>query len=166
MIELTQTTLHPRGNCWQTAVACLLEVPIEALPSQYDAYVQVEDPDGKPRWDLRYNNALQAYLKKHHGLAYVELHYPDESYQQLRIFGWHLMTGATVRSEAQGGDRHVVVGHDGQIVWDPHPSRAGLLLGDVRWAVLCRFPKAWARGFLHEPCICPCCGTNGASAIE
>lgn len=159
MKEFTQTALYPRGNCWQTAVACILEVdPIE-LPSQFDAYTQNDPESGSASlWSLSYNNVLQAYLRKHHGLAYVEFHWPPEAYHQLEITGYHIMTGTTVRSADYGGIRHVVVGLDGKVAWDPHPSRAGLL-DEIQWAVLAPFPKSWERGWGEDrnPCVCPRC---------
>lgn len=157
MKEFTQTELYPRGNCWQTAVACLLEVEPDVLPSQFDSYQPMEH-EGKPYMRLNYNNLLQAYLRKHHGLAYVEFHQPEEALAQLRIEGFHLMTGITERSKDYNGERHVVVGLNGNCVWDPHPSHAGLI-GEIRWAVLSPFPKLWERGWGEEsnPCLCPAC---------
>lgn len=155
MIELTQTSLYPRGNCWQTAVACVLDLPAEALPSQFDSYYEDVDGSGVVRIRMNYNNPLQAYLNKHHGLAYVEFHQPQEALAQLAIHGYHLITGTSVRSADYDGTRHVVVGKDGQVAWDPHPSRAGLL-DEIRWAVLCSWPKLWNRQASMD-CVCPSC---------
>lgn len=158
MKEFTQTCLYPRGNCWQTAVACILEVDPEELPSQYDSYYENKwDSAGSIVLRMNYNNPLQYYLKKHHGLAYVEFHYPEEAFSQLTISGLHLMSGTTIRSAAQDGSRHVVVGKDGKVFWDPHPSRSGLL-DDIRFAVLCQFPKTWSGSSWDEDkCICSKC---------
>lgn len=142
MIELTQTHLAP-GNCWQTAVACLLDVAIDDLPSQ----VEIEARGGS------YNNALQDYLGKHHGLALVVLRLPVEAYAQLRVVGYHLMIGATERT-ATNGVHHVVVGRDGEMVWDPHPSRAGLI-GKAEWELIVPRPEEWSSKL--SPCQCPRC---------
>lgn len=142
MKELTQTSLDP-GNCWQTAVACILDVDAEELPSQ----VAIEAAGGS------YNNALQAYLAKHHGKGYVAMHVPGEAYEQLRISGYHLMIGATARTPTSGV-HHVVVGLDGAMVWDPHPSRAGLT-DEISWALITSRPKAWKEP--RDPCACPRC---------
>lgn len=154
MKEFTQTELYPRGNCWQTAVACILEVDPNELPSQFNAYVAKEDGS----FSLHYHNHLQAYLRKHHGLAYAELHQPQEVISKLSISGYHIITGTTVRSADYGGIRHAVVGLDGKVAWDPHPSRAGLL-DEIQWAVLAPFPKSWERGWGGDknPCVCPKC---------
>lgn len=157
MKEFTQTTTGPVGNCWQTAVACLLEVDPAQLP--YQATLDRRLVDGK--WvGQGYNNPLQAYLRKHHGLAYVEMHLPEEALAMLAVRdpGWHLITGETVRT-ATLKCRHVVVGRYGNIAWDPHPSRAGLTT-DLRYSLLVPFPKAWES--YHDgtprPCVCPVCG--------
>lgn len=160
MREFTQTTVAPDvGNCWQTAVACILEIEPAALPDQRtNDYVLV---DGK--WTGRsYNNPLQGYLRKHHGLAYVELYTVDEvlGLLDIRSDAFHLMTGRTVRSDSFGGMRHVVVGRRGKMVWDPHPSRAGLT-DAIRWAFLVPFPAEWSRSEAANinPCVCPACVT-------
>lgn len=156
MKEYTQTKIGLEGNCWQTAFACILEVDPSELPDQADIE-RCEIVDGHVKPKRSYNNALQAYLEKHHGLAYCELHAPIEIYSQLRAVDYHLMTGTTVRSDSLAGMRHVVVGCAGVPVWDPHPSRA-FLLGEVRWAFLVPYPKEWVRYRTKpDPCECPRC---------
>lgn len=167
MKELTQTVTASAenaflGNCWQTCVACLLDLDsIDALPSQ------IEHERPKPRADGSmgsgyYLGALNAYLRRHHGLAYVELHEPPELLARFRIVdpGWHMMTGTTVRSASLNGARHVVVARHGELAWDPHPSRAGLL-GDVQWAFLVPFPKRWeSSSWNNYACVCPACASG------
>lgn len=158
MIEFTQTSLAPRGNCWQTAVACLLEVEPSLLPDQ--TVHDYEFVDGQWRGQS-YNNFLQAYLRKHHDLAYVELHLPEEALAMIAIRepGWHLMIGRTVRSnDLPGRIRHCVVGRYGQVVWDPHPSRAGLT-DEIKYALLVPFPEEWKEHDFSEKlsCVCPAC---------
>lgn len=158
MKEFTQTSLYPKGNCWQTAVACVLEIQPDCLPSQVDAYYEDKREDGSVVLRMSYNNPLQAYLRKHHGLGYVEFHYPQEAFKQFTISGYHIMTGETIRSPEYNGQRHVVVGKDGQVVWDPHPSRAGLT-ANINFAVLCPFPAVWEKSWkdADDKCICPVC---------
>ncbi len=156
MIELTQTSLYPRGNCWQTAVACILEIDPVVMPPQCDYDLRIPQEDGSIKRGPSYNNVLQMYLKKHHNLAYLEFHIPVEGYAKLRIEGYHLMTGTTVRSKDYDGERHVVVGHNGKVVWDPHPSRAGLL-DEIHWAQLVPWPAAWNSGWQSGECVCPAC---------
>lgn len=163
MRRFTQTVTGLNGNCWQTCVACLLEVDPERLPSQEEHDRREMLPDGKYRnCTPGYNNPLQAYLKKHHGLTYMRLLVPEEAHAQLRFArpGWHLISGVTERSASLGGLRHMVVGRYGKMVWDPHPSRAGLV-GELSWAILAPYPKSWERSPEFElPCVCPECLTR------
>lgn len=157
MREHTQSNIDP-GNCWQTAVACLLDVEPTELPDQTLFDRREVQPDGSFRYvGPYYNSALNAYLREHHGLGYVELHYPPELYTALQVRepGLHLMTGRTVRSTTNGNQRHIVVARFGELLWDPHPSRAGLL-GDVNYAFLIPYPQVWRQAD-GGSCVCPAC---------
>jgi len=147
MRELTQTNLEP-GNCWQTAFACILDIDPELLPDQ----VAVESGQSK----ASYYNALQAYLREHHGLAFVNIAGPV--IRAVKVKGLHVICGPTVRSADHAGRHHCVVGRDGVAIWDPHPSRAGLL-NDEAWNILLPYPEEWRRPDINEsqPCICPRC---------
>jgi len=156
MKEFTQTTVGTRGNCWQTAVACVLEVDPATLPDQSVCDQPREDGSRQPPF---YGNRLRQYLKKHHGLLYVEI-YPStlaDAFLGMKEPGFHFLTGTTVRTGTPGGaPRHVVVARHGEAIWDPHPSRAGLL-GEIRTAVLVPFPPEWDKGAQEDPCECPAC---------
>ena len=157
MRELTQTSVHPAiGNCWQTCVACLLDLDPEVMPPQAEYDWRRTNEDGSVEYGPAYHNALMGYLRRHHDLTYVEISSPEELLPSLRVAepGWHMMTGRTVRSDALDGARHVVVARYGEVVWDPHPSRAGLL-EEIRWAFLVPFPKLWAES--RNICVCPAC---------
>ncbi len=160
--EYTQTNLEP-GNCWQTCIACLLHVEPSELPAQELFDIEKKREDGSTEYGPpHYQNALQAYLREPHDLAYMQLYQPCELLKLLsvRAPGWHMMTGRTVRSETNGNKRHVVVARYGELVWDPHPSRAGLL-DDINWAFLVPFPKSWrGKGFNAGPCVCPACAAK------
>lgn len=141
MKTFTQSNVSP-GNCWQTAVACVLEVEPDSLPSQL-----IYDTDPSPAelggWGT-YSNVLNGYLGKHFGLLYSELHcYQFGALARLRedlpTKGYHLLSGPTVRT-AENGVHHVVVALHGEMVWDPHPSRAGLL-EVLEWGILGPVPQ-------------------------
>jgi hypothetical protein len=149
------------GNCWQTAVACILEVEAVRLPSQ----VLVESV-GSSYW-----NAINSYLIDHHGLFYSELF--DYQFAGVRIHhawygGYHLLIGPTIRTPVSGRN-HVTVGRLGRVAWDPHPSRAGLTQVE-KWGILGKAnpvtqveKRQWFRrpGQTHpDPtmwCLCPTC---------
>ena len=162
MTRYTQSCTAP-GNCWQTAVACILNVEPDTLPSQ----VEIE----KRR--LSYNNALNSYLYLHHGLCYSEVY--DYQFTGLEVrrdwhMGHHLLVGPTERTATNGGINHVVVACQGEPVWDPHPSRAGLLSVE-RWGLLGHVQErqlANRKVQLARPdccptmrCLCPACAPEG-----
>lgn len=106
MHEVTQTILHdpPKiGNCFQAALASVLELPIDDVPH----FMLHGD------WFLR----LQGWLADR-GLCYLYDVHPQYS----EYWGYHLISGLSER-----GVRHTCVGRAGALVFDPHPSRAGLL---------------------------------------
>lgn len=162
MREFTQTTFGLQGNCWQTAVACLLDVDPVTLPDQ--SICDHLDGEGR-RQPPFYGNLLQVYLKKHHRLAYVD-NFPSTLLDVLAIRdpGWHFLTGTTERSGTPGGaPRHVVVARYGKVAWDPHPSRAGLL-GEIRYAFLVPRPPEWdAYVGREDPCECPACSAGAST---
>ena len=170
----TQTELNP-GNCWQTAIACLLDVDPSTLPPQ--AEIQGWRWDGGSR--ASYWNVVQRYLRTHHGLIYAETHAWEFGCFRPRAKEW-IQTGTTIRSGRYALDptsRHtlhcVVVYNDGEGIWDVHPSRAGLLtvecvgaLGPVQYTTLehdRRKEEQVARrlddeadsSFLDHWCLCP-----------
>lgn len=160
MRELTQTELDP-GNCWQTAIACVLDLDASALPPQrhYDWCVPAVAEGTGDTIGPSYNAALVAYLRTHHRLAYVEIEPVLREIVTLNDPGLHFMSGKTERGATNGGRRHIVVAQRGRMIWDPHPSRAGLI-GETRWFALAPFPAAWdATWSRHmKPCACPACG--------
>lgn len=159
MRELTQTSLHPAGNCWQYCVACLLDLDPEVMPPQSEYDKRWTREDGHTEYGPSYQGVLGAYLLKHHHLAYVEIHVPDEARPFIAVAPGtlHMLTGRTVRSEAQDGARHVVVARDASMIWDPHPSRAGLT-DQVRLAFLVPFPKEWDSDYWRKvACVCAAC---------
>lgn len=113
MIELTQTILAEdpsgeRGNCFATCIASILEAPLAEVPNFCNSDLW--------RWDL--NRWLAP-----RGLTYVDVSLPGDARDELvEFWGYHVISGDGPR-----GHRHSVVGLKGEIVWDPHPSRAGLL---------------------------------------
>jgi len=156
MREYTQTTFGDRGNCFQTAIACVLEVEPASLPDQ--SACDRRGPDGR-RQEPYFQNLLQAYLRKHHGLAYFDrLPSTILSVFAFRDPGYHFLSGTTVRTGTLGAaERHIVVARHGKMVWDPHPSRAGLI-DDVRISVLAPHPPEWDQHVaLQTECECPPC---------
>jgi hypothetical protein len=111
MIEVTQTILHLEtpgryGNCLQAAVASLLELPIEDVPH----FAQYDNADHALLWW----DALVGWVHQ----AGWEAAWLDEAPgEELCIIG----------GKSPRGVNHVCVGRGDVVVWDPHPSRDGLL---------------------------------------
>lgn len=124
MIELTQLILHDPennkyGDCFRTCVACILEIP-DATHVPHFFENCFDDPH-------LWQQSLNDWLFKR-GLAYIEISSPGaEWFKSWGIDTYHIISGYSTR-----GFGHAVVGRNGKIVWDPHPSRNGLI--DRDWA--------------------------------
>ena len=148
MIKYTQTNLSP-GNCWQTCIASILEVDPLHLPDQATI-----DANGKHA-SADYTNALGSYLRKHHGLIYIQIpcwHVAGS----LNLSGYHLIIGETVRTP-ENNRRHVVVGLDGKWCWDPHPSRKFLTKMLSYGILVPRLNIPGIEDLYADECICPRC---------
>lgn len=110
-----QTILHnPEeghyGDCWRTCIACLLDLK----------------PDEVPHFALQgknYFESTQSWLHER-GMALYEYAYRDDFLMQGIKGCFHILSGPSPRDPVNV--RHSVIGLDGQVVWDPHPTQAGL----------------------------------------
>lgn len=93
-----------RGNCFQAVLASIFEIPIESIP-----YFQDEDD-----WFA----TCEKWMLECFGLQPVILNIVED----WNPIGYHEISGFSPR----GNFKHSVVGRDGGIVHDPHPSREGL----------------------------------------
>lgn len=110
MKKFTQTILHDPengkiGNCFATCVRCLLELEHE-IPN----FAEYTD------WVTR----TQLFLSTH-DLAFIEMKIPKDDWCVNWIYSYHMIMGTSPR-----GVLHCVLGYNGEVVWDPHPSNAGL----------------------------------------
>jgi hypothetical protein len=96
---LRKITQTRDDNCLQAAVASILGLTLEDVPD----FGQHDD------WEIRFMDFMEL-----HGEPVVMTPYGSA------VSG--IACGRTVRQT-----KHMVVVKDGRIVWDPHPSRAGLL---------------------------------------
>lgn len=109
------------GDCQRAVIASLLDLPIEAVPH----FLQEADGDPETYW-----KKLQGFVRSH---GFVYLTVPARS--GVSFFGddgeiYHEISGPSPRGN---GVSHAVVGCNGQIVFDPHPSRAGLTGDPATW---------------------------------
>ncbi len=107
------------GNCFQAALAGVLGVSINAVP-HFPLL-------GIHHW----MHACVAWLEVEHGLIVNTS--PDPSLGKVRLL--HIINGQTER-----GTSHAVIGdtETGEMVHDPHPSRAGLTFINSRFYFHCK----------------------------
>ena len=111
MIPVDQTLFwteeESHGNCMQAAVASLLELPLIEVP---DFWIS------NHFWKAVYEffNARKMIFK---GMARKDI--PNDTY--------YIVIGDSPR----GATKHAVVYINGQMVHDPHPSRAGILTEEI-----------------------------------
>jgi len=114
MIQVNQKRLHDpendiKGDCFCATVASLLHLPISAVPNF----------DG-PDWYKNFNGWLSQF-----GLGYIAYE-PDsiQSFRDWNIKGLHHEVAGD--SPRFPGTQHACVGVDGDLVFDPHPTKLGL----------------------------------------
>lgn len=99
---------HPtlQGNCWQTAIACVLDLEPDSVPH----FIQYDEDGIADWWDF----TLGWLLNRGYRLERPNRHlYTNEYY---------LVSGPSPRGDFQ----HVVVYKNGKMVHDPHPSQDGV----------------------------------------
>lgn len=103
---------HPAGDCLRACVATVLGLPLDEVPH----FVQyIEHPAGTD--PMLWWWALVGFCHFHGWDAT----YPDDVFDPPD--GWSLANGPSHR-----GHQHVVVARDGAVVFDPHPSRDGVVM--------------------------------------
>lgn len=160
--EITTDMLPGKGSCYPTALACLMDLPLNQVPYFNLFYLSQEDKD----------NFNAIFLKKLCGGNYEEAH-PDaqDNYkrnQSLLLNHWwntcefwlatkgyvieyidkpnkeqwlkdnpdtlYMVTGLSPR-----GVGHVVIYRNGEMIHDPHPDNGGVTLDDSAWEILVKF---------------------------
>ncbi|QGH75903.1 hypothetical protein SEA_AXYM_36 [Gordonia phage Axym] len=117
MRQETQRYMHDNkegvlGDCWRTALACVLDLPRDDVPHV------IGDDDW---WEQSCT-----FVTNHTGMLLLNLEPQFPVYQSPESSPYQhvIATGPSPR----GDFAHCVVvsAIDGALVWDPHPSRAGL----------------------------------------
>ena len=114
MIKVYQTKFggfnasdEEKGNCFQAALASILELPLEVCPHSWDYPGDT--------WYEETNKWLKQY-----GLVMTGYDVTDNNHLLLPPLGYHLID---VKSTTlHNGELHVVVGHNGEVVHDPNPN--------------------------------------------
>ena len=108
----------PRGECARASYATLFECPIECIPRL--------DPEAAAQVGTTQDILERRWLASI-GLDLVEYSVPPDKTIPQRVLDSmpqipHLISGVSPR-----GFGHRCVGFGGRVIWDPHPSRAGLV---------------------------------------
>lgn len=113
MKETDQTIFEAgKGNCFAACLASLLEIPIAEV---------VHFPPGEC---CNWREIINEWLAPK-GLFFIDIALAGDMRDELvRFWGHHIIMGDSPRPIAE---RHAVVGYKGTMVFDPHPSRAGLV---------------------------------------
>lgn len=151
LIQTRLVTTHKSGNCSQTAIACILDLPIDEVPDFSTFYwkekelvnlKKVYEPKENSSswiqnkydfivniWDLAY----EAFITSQ-GYRIVRLYdgkdvLPEYSYRDWLKSNpdkFYLASGDSLR-----GVSHVVIYQNDKLYHDPHPSQTGLVEGTI-----------------------------------
>ncbi len=100
---------YPYGDCVRASYAALFGLPIESIP-RFDP-ASLRPGESQQQKERRWLRSL--------GLDLIEI---NPARAASTALGEHLISGLSPR-----GFGHRCIGVDGQVAWDPHPSRAGLV---------------------------------------
>lgn len=108
---VTQTKFGPdEGNCLAACLAALFDVSIDNIPD-FDS----ESKKSKKRGGVSWWELFEVWC---HERGYHPVILPPSS----KPAGWSIISGKSPR-----GLEHACIAHHGELLHDPHPSRAGLL---------------------------------------
>ncbi len=128
MIPQKQLFLHKPsegriGDCWRTALACVLDMQAVDVPHFMEPFWGLEDSGTLARY------AINAWLRQHCGLQLVEIAWNTDSITT--VFDvmsssapgmFYLLSGTS-----RNGTNHTVVARDGEIVCDPAIDDSGIV---------------------------------------
>ncbi len=133
MKPVDQTIMHEPengryGDCFRCCIASLLELPAEQVPHFCE--------DGQPtNWYVK----LKAWLAQF-DLTFIEIDVSQdggaawrEAFKDCEISVYHTIVARSPRFPTEN---HSVVGLNGNVVFDPHPDRAGLAGGETSFGFL------------------------------
>lgn len=119
------------------AVASIMEVSLDDLPDLFDTCCEWDGESGEwKEGDEHWWNVLRGGVKAHGWEAVYVGEYASDNYPMgYAIGGGDSPRPSTVTEDGKNAG-HVCVFLDGELVWDPHPSGAGLASGPDDWIIL------------------------------
>jgi hypothetical protein len=113
-----------KGNCTEACIASIFNIPLEEV---------------RPFWDPEMPDSYRFYRN-------MENFCMSRGYWLHRIDREFVMEGIYIASgPAARGCSHMVVMRDGELLHDPHPSRAGLLEIQHTWLLIPVDPAQFTR---------------------
>lgn len=121
MIPVTQTRLHiegndgiviQKGNCFQAAVASIIDLPLDGVPN----FIEYSNDE----WFEKFIEFLGS-----RGFEY-NWHYAGDGQE---IKGYSIGSGISPRARKDKKITHAVICFNGEMVFDVHPSREGVVGG-------------------------------------
>lgn len=109
------------GDCMRAMIASLLELPIATVPH----FLQMAKGNPGDFW-----HRVNSFLAER-GYEYLSMGDKHRDGYAVDMGGYHEIYGPSPRDPANVF--HAVVGLNGKIVFDPHPSRAGLFGDSHEW---------------------------------
>lgn len=127
MIPIDQLTTDPsKGDCQSACLASLLDLPLSSVPN----FLLDLPEEAGVEFARRINRFLAPF-----GLMHLELEYRGFC-ERCKFYDvdtmYHMIYGPSPRSK---DILHAVVGRNGEIFHDPHPSRSGLLEPRTDWTI-------------------------------
>lgn len=105
------------GDCGRAVIASLLGLPLSAVPHEHREMTGAE-----------FNASIDAFLKSR-GVTRIWLGFHAESVEQAADWASQWSNGMhfVLMGTSPRGTNHVVIGHEGKIVHDPHPDGGDLV---------------------------------------
>lgn len=108
------------GDCMRACVASILDLHISEVPH----FLRESKGDPEGFW-----NGIYDFCEAR-GLGYLPVQAEFNPTRAADFGGYHIIGGPSPRG---GGLLHAVVGFNGAIAFDPHPSKAGLAGAPKSW---------------------------------
>lgn len=110
------------GDCWRCCIAAILQIPAEEVPHFVEIAIKEQCDGTDPLTQSWLNARGYWFVSMRFGPLYCPRRFGDSAYQPFP----YIASGPSVRSKTEH-DLHAVVMADDQLLYDPHPSDAGLL---------------------------------------
>lgn len=123
-MKFHKQTLHSEkkqaGDCFRTALACLLDLHPEQVPHFMADFSQPE----QGVW-----RAVDAWLMERYGLRRVSIPYKTDDVDLIMTTLEQINPGLRYKlaGKSPRGVQHTVIVEGGKVLWDPHPEGGGIV---------------------------------------